>query len=725
MFELKEKFLNFIDNSSIKIFLMRLILLAAALIYILYGLFLKNGSHTGLDILSNTERYISASILIIFFVLSFLNDYIKKNLLKICLYAGLIATLHTIVSAHINGYPQNSANSIIVVIIFINLFFYNTDSIFIYDLTVFIMITLSVLTVNNMEINKNYYLPLIYSIIITSYLITLIRRRQYKKIMEQQNDLKKITRRYKTIYDNIQNSIFLINVDEDNNFRYEDTNLNHENNTGISTTTLKGKTPVELFGEEIGGKIEENYKKCLERKETISYEEKLHLKTGETIWLTKLSPIIVNGEIEQIVGTSLNITDRKKMENQLRNSEERLETLLTEMPAIIYSFIVKNDNIKFNYVNGNIEELLGYKSEDLFKDTKLWLNNIHPEDRDIFMDRIFNKKETNSIEYRLKDKDGNYHWLHDRHKIIPENENSFEIVGALWDNTKHKMAEKKLIESQKKFKSYIENAPYGIIVTDETGDFVEVNNEACEMSGYSRDELIGMNIIDMIEEREGLQGIDYFEKILDKDKKEGEAYIRLKNGTRKIWDISAVKISESRILGFVNDITERKKRQEKIKRLSFKDQLTDLYNRRFFENSIDRFNNSRRLPISIIVGDIDKLKEINDNYGHQRGDIYIKKAAEIISDIMRKEDITARIGGDEFAIILPGTDSHISSEIINRIQKGIKKFNDTKQLPTDLSISLGAASMVEKSQDLNYIFDQADKNMYQNKEQKSDSKSLR
>ncbi|MDZ7672841.1 MAG: diguanylate cyclase [Halanaerobiales bacterium] len=150
-----------------------------------------------------------------------------------------------------------------------------------------------------------------------------------------------------------------------------------------------------------------------------------------------------------------------------------------------------------------------------------------------------------------------------------------------------------------------------------------------------------------------------------------------------------------------------------MKQLSFHDQLTGLYNRRYFEDTIERLNDSRILPIGVITADIDKFKSINDIYGHRVGDEYIKKTAEILSNNVRNEDIVCRIGGDEFAIILPGIKSEIISNIENRIQNEIK---EVEIKDCDFSISTGLEVKTDHKQDLEEIINKSDQKMYSMKE---------
>jgi len=158
------------------------------------------------------------------------------------------------------------------------------------------------------------------------------------------------------------------------------------------------------------------------------------------------------------------------------------------------------------------------------------------------------------------------------------------------------------------------------------------------------------------------------------------------------------------------DITEIKKKEEKIRYISLHDKMTGLYNRRYFEDEMSRINKSRRLPVSLIVADIHGLKKINDNYGHKKGDEYIKRSADIINSVTRSADIVARIGGDEFAVILPHTGKKVASEVVKRIQEICKK--ESYKSRNKISISAAYAVKDNQSKSLNEVFKQADENMY-------------
>jgi diguanylate cyclase (GGDEF)-like protein len=151
---------------------------------------------------------------------------------------------------------------------------------------------------------------------------------------------------------------------------------------------------------------------------------------------------------------------------------------------------------------------------------------------------------------------------------------------------------------------------------------------------------------------------------------------------------------------------------KRIRRLTYKDRLTSLYNRRFFEEELERLDTIRQLPISIIIADINGLKIINDSLGHEKGDQLLKKSGEILAAATRKEDIVARQGGDEFAILLPKTEKVKAEKVIARIKEKSRQTNDDELTVT---MALGAAVKTDSDQNINDILRTADNTMYQNK----------
>jgi len=159
---------------------------------------------------------------------------------------------------------------------------------------------------------------------------------------------------------------------------------------------------------------------------------------------------------------------------------------------------------------------------------------------------------------------------------------------------------------------------------------------------------------------------------------------------------------------------ERKSSEEKIKHLSFHDSLTGLYNRAYFEEELERYNFPRYYPLSIVMLDVNGLKVINDTFGHQEGDRLLQNLSQTLTSVSRQGDILARIGGDEFAILLPSTTSEQAHEFCERIKKACQQ-DKIEPIYLRLNISLGHATQEGEYKDINSLLRAADRNMYQDK----------
>lgn len=140
------------------------------------------------------------------------------------------------------------------------------------------------------------------------------------ELKEREKEFSILSKEYEKVFNGTQDGIFLIKVLDNGDFCYLRTNLAHQNKTGIPVEQIMDKPPQELLGKEMGDLIAENYKKCVKIKKSIKYEEELNLPGGERIWLTTLTPIIEGDKVSHIVGSSTDITERKKLEQELEKN---------------------------------------------------------------------------------------------------------------------------------------------------------------------------------------------------------------------------------------------------------------------------------------------------------------------------------------------------------------------------------------------------------------------
>jgi diguanylate cyclase (GGDEF)-like protein/PAS domain S-box-containing protein len=208
-----------------------------------------------------------------------------------------------------------------------------------------------------------------------------------------------------------------------------------------------------------------------------------------------------------------------------------------------------------------------------------------------------------------------------------------------------------------------------------------------------------------------LQGLSpYFEVEYRCRDKDGQ-YKWIQDRGRAHWDAQGQPI---RMVGSSTDITDRKQMEEKLIYYSMRDPLTGLYNRAYFQEELRRLNDGRYAPIAVIVCDVDGLKLYNDSFGHLLGDKLIKKAADLLAKTFRAGDVVARIGGDEFVVLLPHVARETVEKAINRLQASIAESN-TQTDEFLLSMSIGMSISQDGQVNLTRLFREADSNMYREK----------
>ena len=171
------------------------------------------------------------------------------------------------------------------------------------------------------------------------------------------------------------------------------------------------------------------------------------------------------------------------------------------------------------------------------------------------------------------------------------------------------------------------------------------------------------------------------------------------------------------------EITARKKMEEELTFLSFHDPLTGLYNRRFFEEQMTLLDGGRSNPVSVISCDIDGLKIINDHFGHDQGDAMIVKVSRILQEAVRSDDIVARIGGDEFAIIMPRCPADGVDRIYLRIKEALGRVHmKINEMEVPIMVSMGRAVRTGREVSIRVLFKTADDEMYIEKQSNSGRK---
>ena len=230
----------------------------------------------------------------------------------------------------------------------------------------------------------------------------------------------------------------------------------------------------------------------------------------------------------------------------------------------------------------------------------------------------------------------------------------------------------------------------GILAVDDDGTIVAANPSAQGMLGYE-DALVGMNVEQLLPTHLRDAHVSYrhgFQRSRQPRRmSSGHLLALTKSGDEVSVDISLTPVPDAGLtIALIRDATATRELEAMLRYKGFHDALTGLYNRGFYQEELDRIERSRSRPVSIIIVDVNDLKVVNDRFGHAEGDRVLQAVAKLLSEVVRAEDVLARIGGDEFAIVLKGVDAETVTGILERIH--LKSVN----IPYGFGLAAGAAT---------------------------------
>jgi len=337
------------------------------------------------------------------------------------------------------------------------------------------------------------------------------------------------------------------------------------------------------------------------------------------------------------------------------------------------------DGVIGNDREGNIflftpgaERIFGYACEEVVG--KMNASLLYPPGRErdvrqlLFSEEFGGKGRLQDFETEILNRGGRRIPIRLSLTVVHDGENQEGIIGFFTDISAGKTLQNGLLESEKKYRSIIENASDAIISIDEHWKILMVNPAAEEVLGYGKDEMTGMDIRLLLPPRYAENWDIIRSYTSPKETTASETrYVELSAQRKSGEEIPVnVSISENRnpekrvFTAILRDISERKAYEEELRLLSITDSLTRLFNRRHFyslaQREVDRANRNK-MPFAILMADIDRFKTYNDTYGHHGGDHLLKEIADLIRVTYRTMDAGFRFGGEEFLVLLPDTNA--------------------------------------------------------------------
>jgi diguanylate cyclase (GGDEF)-like protein/PAS domain S-box-containing protein len=411
----------------------------------------------------------------------------------------------------------------------------------------------------------------------------------------------------------------------------------------------------------------------------------------------------------------------QNMEDELHFYQEMVEAL-TKNAAV--AFIICDLQNRILHVNQTFEHMFGWSFDEIVGQA---LPIIPPSIQEDFYRVLAEKKWEISVVETLKQRK-NLTLFHVCETITPIRDSSGAVESyacIIDDITQRKLSERALKESEQKYKSLFDLNPDSVISFDMNGLITSVNAATIKLFGYTEEELIVLDFADICEPAQFEFLTAKFAQAALGIPQNFESTMLHKNKSKvELNQILMPILIDEEICGvycLTKDITVRKRSEELIQNMAYFDSLTNLPNRRYFENKLSvqlEKSNADSSRMAILFLDLDGFKQINDSLGHAAGDIVLKEVAERLNQCVRDHDTVARLGGDEFTVCLPMiNDKEAALPVADRILQEMRLPYLLKGKEFYLSASIGLAFYPDDGNDVDSLMRSADTALYKVKEQ--------
>ena len=424
------------------------------------------------------------------------------------------------------------------------------------------------------------------------------------------------------------------------------------------------------------------------------------------------------GKIIEYQGIIRDITNKKRIRKALEESEATYRTIFETTGA---ATIIIEENTIISMANLEFERLSGYPKKEI-EGRKSWTEFASQEDLEM-MKQYHSIRRTgsglapDSYEFKFKDSHGNIKNIFMTVALIPGTK---KTIASMLDITKQKETERNLRGALKATHDIIESSPIGIYIMNDQGRIVYYNPAIRKIAESTDEQLHEVNVLDL----EGYRKVGLTDKIIKglqgepfkMDAVKYMSHFGKKATVRNFIGVPFEEEGKKKLLMFIEDVTDQKFHEEELAYVATHDALTGLPNRLLFNDRLQlslAYVQRRRLKLAVLMLDLDRFKEVNDTLGHNVGDMLLRSVADRLARVLRKADTVARIGGDEFILLLPDIlKTEDADAAADKILKAFQKPFACGNHALSITTSIGIAIFPESGTNSEILVKNADIAMY-------------
>lgn len=462
---------------------------------------------------------------------------------------------------------------------------------------------------------------------------------------------------------------------------------------------------------------------------TWQSEHRLRNASDKWTWVTGRGQVVerdTEGKPLRMIGTMTDITGRKQAELAMRDSMAKYQGLVEDIGSKLVVYNHEPHNGELLYVSTGFESIFGISREDALHQPWQSLIKWHPADlqkgNQFVSELIEGKSDFAQFDMAFDHPDGEERTVRVSCHPIKDDSSKVTTINGIVENVTEQKSAQEQVRLLAKLFLVSQN---GVIITDTKNRIVDANPTCIRVTGYSREELIGSNPNIFSSGKHDAEFYsDMWQQLQQQGHWQGEIWNRKKTGEiySEQLKINAIYDDDGKPRHYVavyHDLSYLKEREAELKQIAFTDVLTGLPNRLLLfdrmQQAILRSHRSNK-RIAVCYLDLDEFKPINDNYGHHAGDEVLVEVANRLKHIIRANDTVARIGGDEFVLLLQDiTEGDELHELLDRILYTLSQPYDMPFATVSVSASIGVVIQSQHDTDADKILSNADKVMYEAK----------